>query len=68
MVDKPKDCYLVIRYDEAQRTEVISPLCEKCGEDLEEAMFWPGERGYSEYLWQCKECGDVIYDPEEAHG
>lgn len=59
---KAKDCYLVIRFDEKQKAEVISPLCVKCGAKAEEGMFWPGWRGYSEYLWECVDCGAEIHD------
>lgn len=59
---KPKDCYLVIRFDEKQKTEVISPLCVGCGRHTEDGMFWPGHKGYSEYLWECSKCGELIHD------
>jgi hypothetical protein len=46
----------------------IHCICVECveKEKIENAWFWEGSRlGYSNYLYKCEKCGEIIYKPEE---
>ena len=63
-----KDCYFLMDgLDVHENERRMHCICEKCVVEnkIDGAWWWNGKKlGYSNYIYACEKCGEIIYQPE----
>lgn len=64
-----KDCFFIVDSAENEENASIKTICTDCYMQKYQTggWFWEGSaRGYAPYVFKCKDCEEIIHDPEES--